>query len=156
MIHPQIEIKYTKECGNYHASASVWENERSTPTPSTPVPSSSAALIHQKLPSSLLTLACSIVKPLQTIKGTLYLSKESLAFIVDPEAKKERMEKIAAVEEKINGGRKGENKWNMLDEMKNEIWQVNLLQAEEFRLYQVVLIFSIHSSSAIRPSSYSS
>lgn len=147
MIRPQIEIKYVKQLVNYHSAASVWENEKTTPTPTTPTPSTSAALIHQKLPSSLLTLSCSMIKPLQVIKGTIYLSKDSLAFIVDPELKKERMKKIAELEEKINGGKKGENKWKMLDELKNEIWDVNLLQAEEFRLYQVVLLYLINNSS---------
>lgn len=139
MVHPQIETRYIQQLMNYHSAASVWEVEGSTPTPATPAPSATSLLIHHKLPSSLLTLSCSLVKPLQTMKGTLYLSKDSLTFIVDPEMKKERLQKINQLEEKLQAGRKGENKWKLLDELKNEIWTIRLLQAEEFRYYQVFL-----------------
>ena len=138
MIHSQVEVKYLPQTETFHSAASVWETEKvSTPTPTTPTHSSTSALLQHKLPSSLITLPCSLIKPLQAIKGTLYLSKDSLAFIVDPEMKKERLEKINEIDTKLASGRKGENKWLMLDEMKNEIWSTAQLQAEEFRYYQV-------------------
>ena len=138
MIHPQIEIHYMKQFSTLHSAASVWENDKSTMTPISPTPiSSSPLLLSQTLPSALLTLSCSLIKPLQVIQGTLYLSKDSLTFIVDPELKKEREEKIKQLDKKIKEGRKGENKWTLLDELKNEIWEIKTLQAEEFRLYQV-------------------
>lgn len=138
MIHPQIEIHYMKQFSTLHSAASVWENDKSTMTPISPTPtSSSPLLLSQTLPFALLTLSCSLIKPLQVTQGTLYLSKDSLTFIVDPELKKEREEKIKQLDKKIKEGRKGENKWTLLDELKNEIWEIKTLQAEEFRLYQV-------------------
>lgn len=136
MIHPQIETQYLKQLSSHHAAASVWDVEKMTPTPTTPTPSSSI-LLSQQLPSALLSLACSVIKPLQNIKGTLYLSKDTLTFIVDPEQKKEREKKIEQIDAKIQSGKKGENKWKMLDPLENEIWTVRYLQSEEFRLFQV-------------------
>lgn len=138
MVHPQIEIHYVKQLSALHSAASVWDSDKGAITPTSPTPTpSSPLLLSQTLPSALLTLSCSLIKPLQVIQGTLYLSKDSLTFIIDPEVKKEREEKIKQLDEKIKEGRKGENKWTLLDELKNEIWEVKTLQAEEFRLYQV-------------------
>ena len=150
MIHPQIEIHYMKQFSTLHSAASVWENDKSTMTPISPTPtSSSPLLLSQTLPSALLTLSCSLIKPLQVIQGTLYLSKDSLTFIVDPELKKEREEKIKQLDKKIEEGRKGENKWTLLDELKNEIWEIRTLQAEEFRLYQVFSIYDLNKHSSV-------
>ena len=62
-----------------------------------------------------------------------------LVFMVDPAFKEQREKQTRAMEEKLAGGRRGENKWLLLDRLKNESWATQGLVSEEYRLFLVLL-----------------
>ena len=57
----------------------------------------------------------------------------------DPAFKEQREKQTRAMEEKLAGGRRGENKWLLLDRLKNESWATQGLVSEEYRLFLVLL-----------------
>lgn len=136
-IKPHVLLQHTLTCTPHHQAASVWTDEPTTPLSESSVFKQASLTVTHQLSAAVLSAACSLVKPLQAIRGTLYLTRGEFIFIVDPSFREERERHVAAMEEKCANGRRGENKWLLLDALKNENWEVGQLTSEEYRLYLV-------------------
>lgn len=136
---PQVLLQPLPNATPHHAAASVWADEPLTPLAESSTARQSSFAAARSLASAALSAACSVVRPLQTIRGTVYLTDTELVFMVDPAFKEQREKQTRAMEEKLAGGRRGENKWLLLDRLKNESWATQGLVSEEYRLFLVLL-----------------
>ena len=136
---PHVLLQPQPNATPHHAAASVWADEPLTPLAESSAARQTSFAATRALSSAVLSVACSVVRPLQTVRGTVYLTATELVFMVDPAFKEEREKQVRAMEEKLANGRRGENKWLLLDRLKNESWKMQGLESEEYRLFLVLL-----------------